>query len=1247
MRIKKLLLALVCCVSLNFLSVAQSKYPSILWEIKKTKNSKPSYLFGTYHVSSKGVFKLGDSIFVALKNVDMVAKEVNVNTWQRDQNIYDELQYAYENYTNEYRNISFDEHSLKKTNTIEKLPEFLGLVPNFVNYFLYRNNAESDGFEEEIYLDKFISSAGFKYGKEVKGLENYLESNILSIEGMRDQADLEKVEKKELPGGMTYKEMSDKMYDGYLNNTLDMMDSFMIYQFESEAYYNKFLVARNYNQADSIDYYIKTRKTIFAAVGCGHLPGKKGVIEILRSKGYILRPVSMKKNGNEAFEALKKVVVPITLSPQKVDDVMEVKAPGAFYTYYKTDIFNSYGYVDMKNDAFFYIARLVNNAPYFAVNNNLVNSIDSLLYSSIKGEIVSRKQIDFKGYKCMDVTAKVKNKDIERYRFIVTPFEVIKFQVGGKNEYANAPIIDSFFSSIQINDLKPLDKNLSFNFKTDYKFNQWVNLGNSKLQSKQRYSNYDEAKDQLNSCIKLQMPLGDKLTDSIVMQLIRESILSSEIFPKNTIDKSVNMPLVFDKINQLKLANGKTLSVKCVSDFPYVYLLSSLNKKIPDSTFINDFQLKKYALTNNYSFTDTARGYKVSLPFKLELDPAWKFQMDRKKKKYDDIKSPNEDANLTYNPSLYGNDTEIDQMQFEDKVNMESIKMKYTTLDKELYYPTALSFWENLAKEYPTNNYNYNDYGSYGGAARRTVTRAINSIKNNYKDDDKNNVKKLVYDTASSKVQRVSFEVYDSLGKRNDYHQYILVANKIYHIEYTKNSENTTAFQNLFNTSFQAIDTSKPIKIYQSNFAKIVEDYNKANVQKRPNVLSRLNNIHLGIKDFEQAKSIYNGLTQKIVEQNILKRKVVDMVANGLYSDTEWPTISKWLFEIFNNTDNNATLRIFAAESIVEEQKFSDADMLLKNFYETPNPYQKRFASDMRSYLRNVYPKNTIIPRIKLNLKENDDYELMSLADSGYFNKDEKLAAFNFYKKTLDDETLNLQLSQEKNEYLFKENEINETMADTDDESNFELLLTGFNLFYSVSPKDPFFKESFDKILSSNSKEDMMQLLEILVAQKETDYDLVNKILGKLSNEPSKLYDINRIFFENKKYDKLLPVFKNKQKIAKYLILGEKQYDELDSIIYIGAKKYPYNKTDSVYFFKYIEDRQTNANIAYVMLDTENNFLESKPNAELTSEQISATETYEKLSAKLMRHHYTSTYFSNRDYFYNNRNYSKNVTSDE
>lgn len=51
-----------------------------------------------------------------------------------------------------------------------------------------------------------------------------------------------------------------------------------------------FLDQRNKNWIPLIENYIKTNKT-FIAVGAGHLPGKNGVIQLLRDKGYILTPI--------------------------------------------------------------------------------------------------------------------------------------------------------------------------------------------------------------------------------------------------------------------------------------------------------------------------------------------------------------------------------------------------------------------------------------------------------------------------------------------------------------------------------------------------------------------------------------------------------------------------------------------------------------------------------------------------------------------------------------------------------------------------------------------------------------------------------------------------------------------------------------------------------------------------------------------------------------------------------------------
>src|SRR6478735_4759198 len=60
------------------------KYQSLLWEITGNGLKKPSYLFGTMHVSDKLAFHLGDSFYTALKSVQVVALETNPESWQDD-----------------------------------------------------------------------------------------------------------------------------------------------------------------------------------------------------------------------------------------------------------------------------------------------------------------------------------------------------------------------------------------------------------------------------------------------------------------------------------------------------------------------------------------------------------------------------------------------------------------------------------------------------------------------------------------------------------------------------------------------------------------------------------------------------------------------------------------------------------------------------------------------------------------------------------------------------------------------------------------------------------------------------------------------------------------------------------------------------------------------------------------------------------------------------------------------------------
>jgi hypothetical protein len=56
------------------------------------------------------------------------------------------------------------------------------------------------------------------------------------------------------------------------------------------AYEDIFLTNRNKNWIPKIEEMIRSKKT-FIAIGAGHLPGEEGVIDLLRKKGFIVKPI--------------------------------------------------------------------------------------------------------------------------------------------------------------------------------------------------------------------------------------------------------------------------------------------------------------------------------------------------------------------------------------------------------------------------------------------------------------------------------------------------------------------------------------------------------------------------------------------------------------------------------------------------------------------------------------------------------------------------------------------------------------------------------------------------------------------------------------------------------------------------------------------------------------------------------------------------------------------------------------------
>lgn len=292
------------------------KYQGLLWEITRKGVSKPSYLFGTMHVSNKMVFHLSDSFYLGLKNSDVVALETNPGEWQEHFSRYNLEGNAY-SYRNRGRGQAPNDYlSLNTFRALpyEKLLEVaLSSQPSMINNFLYRNNSyRSAEFEEDTYLDLYIYQVGRKWNKKLTGVENFDESMRLMKEAYADAARDKKARQRGYNSDADFSYA--KLEDAYRTGNLDLLDTIHKVNSRSDAFDEKFLYRRNDIQAANIDSIIRSGSSLFVGVGAAHLPGERGVIEILRRMGYRLRPIKMTERDSRHKDVIETLRMPVRFS---------------------------------------------------------------------------------------------------------------------------------------------------------------------------------------------------------------------------------------------------------------------------------------------------------------------------------------------------------------------------------------------------------------------------------------------------------------------------------------------------------------------------------------------------------------------------------------------------------------------------------------------------------------------------------------------------------------------------------------------------------------------------------------------------------------------------------------------------------------------------------------------------------------------------------------------------------------------
>lgn len=261
---------------------------NFLWKVQSKTNTL--YILGSVHFLKKEMYPLNKKIEDSFDKSEVLVVEANINDiGQIDiQRLLETAFYS--------GNETLEKHVSRETYELVKR-EFGGLgvplelinkqKPWFLALTLTSLELLKLGFDPNYGIDIYFLSKATG-GKKIKELESIdYQINLFSKFSDDDQ---------ELFLLYTLKDINvlgrelDKLMEAWTSGDTKSMESIISKSITEDRkmslIYEKIIYERNRNMAVRIEELLKTKETYFVIVGAGHLIGNKGIIEILRGKGY-------------------------------------------------------------------------------------------------------------------------------------------------------------------------------------------------------------------------------------------------------------------------------------------------------------------------------------------------------------------------------------------------------------------------------------------------------------------------------------------------------------------------------------------------------------------------------------------------------------------------------------------------------------------------------------------------------------------------------------------------------------------------------------------------------------------------------------------------------------------------------------------------------------------------------------------------------------------------------------------------
>ena len=286
---------LVSLVALTALAQNSNENNTLLWKISGNGLEKPSYLFGTIHMICADDALLSDNMKKAISNCDEVYLEVDMDNIFEMVGVLNKMKMKGDTTLKDLLSPA----DYKKVKTYF---ETKGSMLPFSMLETYKPMLAASTLEQSsmpcdntAMMEQVIMKEAKLFNKKIKGLETMsYQAGVLDSIPYKFQAEqLAAYIEKENKGEEEDKELKE-MFKAYKNQDLKRLEELLI---ETDAGMSGFtdilLYHRNQNWVEKLKSLLPL-KSLLIAVGAGHLPGEKGVINLLRKEGYKLTPVENK-----------------------------------------------------------------------------------------------------------------------------------------------------------------------------------------------------------------------------------------------------------------------------------------------------------------------------------------------------------------------------------------------------------------------------------------------------------------------------------------------------------------------------------------------------------------------------------------------------------------------------------------------------------------------------------------------------------------------------------------------------------------------------------------------------------------------------------------------------------------------------------------------------------------------------------------------------------------------------------------